>query len=74
MVSALDATPPGIRKPGYRQVMEAMRCPGQVGYPPSVATDAQLGFSVMAYHSAEVLSGRCEGGGPGHTREVNKAT
>ena len=40
--------------------MEVLRSPGQAGYPPSVATDALLGFSVMAYQSAEALIGRCE--------------
>ena len=56
MVSDLGATPPGIRKAGFREVMEVLRRPGQVGYPPNVATDAQLGFSVMASQSAEVFS------------------
>ena len=63
MASDLDATPPGIRKVGFRELMGVPRCPGQVGYPPSVATDAQLGFSVLAYQSAEILFDRCEGGG-----------
>ena len=40
-----------------------LRSPGQAGYPPSVAADAHLGFSVMAYQSAEVLFGRCLGQG-----------
>ena len=43
--------------------MEALRRPGRVGYPPSVATDAQLGFSLMAYQPAEVFFGRFEGDG-----------
>ena len=55
--------PTGIRKAGFREVMGALRCPGQAGYPPSVATDAPLGLSVMAYQSDEVLFGRCEGYG-----------
>ena len=41
-----------------------LRSPDQAGYPPSIATDAQLGSSVMAYHSAEVLFDRR--GGDGH--------
>ena len=61
--SDLDATPPGIRKAGFREVLEVLRGPVKGGYPPSVATDAHLGFSVMAYRSAEVLFGRCEGQG-----------
>ena len=59
----LAATPPGIRKTGFRKVMEALRRKGQVGYPPSVATDAQLEFSSMAYQSAGLPLGRCDGGG-----------
>ena len=31
--------PPGSRKAGFREIMKALRYPGQVGYPPSVATD-----------------------------------
>ena len=49
MVSDLDATPPGIRKAGFREVMQVLRCPGRVSHQPSVATDAQLAFSVAAY-------------------------
>ena len=57
LVPDLDASPPGTSKAGFREVMEALRSPGQPGCPPSVATDTQLGFSVMAYQSAEVLFG-----------------
>ena len=38
-VSVLDATTPGIRKAGFREVMEVLRCPGQAGNPPIVETD-----------------------------------
>ena len=54
VVSDLDAAPPGIRKAGFREVVEVLRIPGQVGSPPSFATGARLGSSVMAYQSAEV--------------------
>ena len=60
----LGATHPGIRGAGFREVMEVLRGPGKAGYPPSLATDSQLGFSVMAYRLAELLFGRC--GGDGH--------
>ena len=63
MVSDLDATPPGIRKAGFREVMDVLRCPDQAGSPPGVATDAQLGFPVMAYRSAEVPFDRYDGDG-----------
>ena len=62
-VRDLFATPPGIRKAGFREVMEVARCPGQARHPPSVAPDAQLGFSATAYQSAEVPFDRCEGNG-----------
>ena len=54
----LPSTHPGIRRSGLRGVMDIRRCRRQVGYPPSVATDAQLGLSVMAYQSAELLLGQ----------------
>ena len=40
-----------------------MRTTRQVGYPPSIATDAQPGYSVMAYQSVEILFESCDGGG-----------
>ena len=52
MVSDLNAAPPGIGRAGFREVMGDLRSPGQAGYLPSIATDALLGFSVMAYQSA----------------------
>ena len=83
-VPDVDATSPGIRKAGFRGVMEVLRCPGQVGYPPGVATDAQLGFSVKAYQSAEAFSAAAKGAGAkwrdlrdrerGPIREVNRET
>ena len=59
----LGATPPGIRKAGFREVVEILRRPGQVGRPPDVATEAQLGFSAMAYQLAEALFGAAAGAG-----------
>ena len=63
MVSDLGATPPGIRMAGFFEVMGVLRSPGQVGFPPSVATASKLGFSVTAYRSAEGLFDRGEGDG-----------
>ena len=78
MVSDLGAAHLGIRKAGCREVMEAIRRPALVGRPLSVATDAQLGFSAIAYQLAEVLSGRCQGDGHflarGLTRAAKKDT
>ena len=54
----LDALRPGIRKTGFREVMEVIRCRHLAGLLPSVAIDAQLGFSARAYQPAELLSDR----------------
>ena len=54
-ISKLDSSPPGSRKAGLREVSEVLRRSGQVGCPPIVSTDAQLGFSVAAYQSADLL-------------------
>ena len=65
-----ECYPPGVWMAGFREVMEVLRSPGQVGNPPSIATNAHLGFPVMAYQSAEVLFGRCEGHGGSLVRVV----
>ena len=51
-----------------------IRNPGQVGYPLREATDAQLGFSVVAYQSAELLFDRREGNGRISVRLVGTRT
>ena len=48
-INKLPSTPPGFRKAAFREVTEVLRSKGQLGFPPSVATEAHLGFSVMAY-------------------------
>ena len=53
--TTLASTPPVVRKAAVREVMKVLRARGQVGSRPSVATDAQLRFSVMAYQSASML-------------------
>ena len=58
-----DATPPGFRKAGFREIAAVLLSSGHEGYHPSVATGSLLGFSVMAYQSADVLLDRCEGQG-----------
>ena len=59
----LSPAPPRIRRAGSREVAYALRCGGQVEYPPSVAPDAKLGYSVLARQSAELLFGQREGSG-----------
>lgn len=60
-MATLESIPPGVRWAAAREVMVAHQAKGQVGYPPSIATDAQLGFSVLAYQSAAVLFGLRKG-------------
>ena len=59
--TSLSSTPPAARKASVREVMEFVQVKGEAGYPPRSATDAQLGYSVTAYQSAEILFGPCEG-------------
>ena len=39
MIFDLGATSPGIRKAGFREVIEVLRRPGQAGHPPIVETE-----------------------------------
>ena len=43
-----SSSPPGFRKAESGGVRDAFRSKGQVGYPPSVVPDANLGLSVVA--------------------------
>ena len=43
--------------------MELLRTKGQVGYLPTMSTDAKLSKSVMAYQNHEILFGSCGGHG-----------
>ena len=52
---SLLSTPPAVRKTSVREVIESLLAMGQAGYLPGIATDAQLGFLVMAYQSADCL-------------------
>ena len=45
-----------------REVMGAIRAESQGGFSPGVATDAQLGLSVVVHESAAILFGSREGG------------
>ena len=46
--TSLASPAPGVRKAPVREVMGGLRARGKVGYPPSLTTDAQLGYEVMA--------------------------
>ena len=56
-------TPPAAQEAVAREVMEFSRAKGRAGNPPSITTGAQLGYSLMAYHSTEILFGFCDGHG-----------
>ena len=57
------APPPADRKASVRKVIEFLRSRGQVGYTPTISTEAQSGYSVMARRSHEVLFDSCGGDG-----------
>ena len=52
-VTPLNSTPPGARKAAAREVMGLLRAKGQVGCPPGIFTDAQLGFCLGAVKVAD---------------------
>ena len=54
-IRELSSNHPGVRIAAFRKVKETLRSRGKVGWPPSVATDAHPGFSVMAYQSGAIL-------------------
>ena len=63
MVS-VKSTPPTLRKVGAREMSGALPDPGQVGYPPSMNTDASMGDSCMGYQSHEVAFASRDAGRP----------
>ena len=62
-VAFLSSTPPAAEGASVREVMEFLRARRQEEYPPIIATEAQLGYSVTACQSKEILFGPCEGDG-----------
>ena len=59
-IHKLPPAHPGVRMAAFRDVMEVLRLRGKAGYPPGAPTDANLGYSVMAYQSGAILSGSRE--------------
>ena len=51
------STAPELRKARVRELLAFLRADGQVGLPPTIATDASLGYSAMAYQGAKVVFG-----------------
>ena len=54
--------------------MEFLRAKGQVGYPPTIPTDAQLGYAVIAYHSDDILFDICGEDGSRLVRQEDTCT
>ena len=46
---------PGARRANVRECLQVLENPDQLGYPGTILSDSQLGYSVYAYQSAEVL-------------------
>ena len=53
----LENTPPGVRLSSARETLPFLASFQQVGIPAVANTDAQLGNSVYAYQSGEILFG-----------------
>ena len=53
--------PPVLRKINWRELMEILRAPKQLGLPASTNTDSKLGWAVYSYMAPEVLLDLCEG-------------
>ena len=59
----MRSIPPAARKVSARGIMEFLSATRQVGFPRSIRTYPQLGYSVAACRSADFLFGSCEGDG-----------
>ena len=53
--------PPVLRKIDWRELVQILRAPQQLGLPASSNTDAKLGWAVYSYMAPEVLLNICEG-------------
>ena len=53
--------PPVLRKIDWRELVQILRAPNQLGLPPSSSTDSKLGWAVYSYMAPEILLNVCEG-------------
>ena len=53
--------PPVLRKIDWRELVQILRAPKQLGLPASSNTDSKLGWAVYSYMAPEVLLNVCEG-------------
>ena len=59
--SKQPAVPPALRKVNWRELLQILLAPQQVGLPCSVNTDASLGWPLYCYQSYEILLDPCLG-------------
>ena len=55
-------TPPAMREPSIRELMLSFEVQGQVGYPPTMSTDADLGYSPAGNRSAVIAGAKRDAG------------
>ena len=53
--------PPVFRKINWRELVQILKAPFQLGLPSSTNADSKLGWAVYSYMAPEVLLGVCEG-------------
>ena len=53
--------PTVLRKINWRELVQILHAPNQLGLPTSMNTDSKLGWSVYTYMSPEILLDKCEG-------------
>ena len=59
-MASVESSPPPLRKAGVREILEGLPAAGQVGGPPSMNTDANLGFCSVGYQISEVAFAQCD--------------
>ena len=52
---------PALRKVNWRELKAYLQSSNQIGMPCTAATDSQLGWSVYAFQSPEILFAHCDG-------------
>ena len=61
-LESVKCAPPGVCETSVRELLTCLSVPGQVGFPPTMYTDAFLRLSRMGHQSTEVAFGSCEVG------------
>ena len=59
----LQSLSPALRRASLREALAMPECQGRAGHIPAKDTDSSLGFSAMAYRSADVTFTRCDAAG-----------